>query len=632
MNREFESEVKVWDIFELSIEGPKEGNPFIEQNVKGIFSHKNESVVIEGFYDGEGLYRIRFMPRYEGKYTFILKGSFIEEPISGVFYAKEKDEKNHGVVRVQHGTEFAYEDGTQFIPLGTTAYVWHLQDDDTIENTIETLENSPFNKVRFCVFPKHYLYNFNEPRLYPFVGKPMDSSQINEDNYMQYFNDHAQNDFDFTRINPEYFQHLDRCVSALLERGIEAELILFHPYDRWGFSTLTEKDAENYLRYMINRYSSFHNVWWSLANEYDLMKYDTKTWEKFGRYLMAKDPYQHLRSIHHCKANYDYSRSWITHCSIQRTNLYVGVEETNEYIDRYHKPVVYDEMGYEGNIAYGWGNISAEEEVRRAYEVALRGGYPTHGETVLNDTNHLWWAHGGKLYGESTARLAYLKDVLYSDNNKPLHYEETTFDELCSVRCEDDFLNAKNEYYYYYGFMRPSYRYYHIDEDTEYVVEIIDTWNMKKKKVGIYKGKFKVELPAQPYILVHLRKPIEEDYLNPIEDWEEEEALTIEEEVAPVITEEVVNEVVEEEEVNEQEEITLVLPHEEESVYVEDKLESASEETSQIEEDAEIENDEFLNDEAETEIEENTSEEVESVLRERNIDDLFKRIEMDNTD
>ena len=35
--------------------------------------------------------------------------------------------------------------------------------------------------------------------------------------------------------------------------------------------------------------------------------------------IVESDPYDHLRSIHNCNQFYDHTKSWITHCSIQRS-------------------------------------------------------------------------------------------------------------------------------------------------------------------------------------------------------------------------------------------------------------------------------------------------------------------------
>ena len=38
-------------------------------------------------------------------------------------------------------------------------------------------------------------------------------------------------EWDFTRFNPAYFAHVEACVDKLAGIGVEADLILFHPYD-----------------------------------------------------------------------------------------------------------------------------------------------------------------------------------------------------------------------------------------------------------------------------------------------------------------------------------------------------------------------------------------------------------------
>ena len=73
----------------------------------------------------------------------------------------------HGMVKAVD-SHFEYEDGTFFYPFGTTIYALAHQTPELMEQTFETLKNAPFNKVRMCVFPKHYQYNNNEPRFYPF--------------------------------------------------------------------------------------------------------------------------------------------------------------------------------------------------------------------------------------------------------------------------------------------------------------------------------------------------------------------------------------------------------------------------------------------------------------------------------
>lgn len=505
VNMQYEKFVEKWDVFEASFEGRADGNPFVDYEVKGQFTHKNESVTADGFYDGEGIYRIRFMPSFEGEYQFAIYGSTLKEPLAGSFLCRPSGSNNHGPVRVANTYHFAYEDGTPYYSIGTTCYVWELQSDERIEETIETLKDSAFNKIRFCIFPKHYDYNLGEPRSYPYEGTPCDSSGLTKDNFMDYTGNAKGNAWDFQRFHTEHFKHIERCIKRLCHMGIEADLIVMHPYDRWGFSTMTKEQDDLYWNYVIARFSAYRNVWWSLANEYDLMPQKSlDDWERYARIICRKDPYNHLRSIHNCHSFYDHSRPWITHLSIQRQDVYKSAELTGEWRERYKKPVVLDEIAYEGNIQHGWGNISGKELTRRFWEAACRGGYAGHGETFMNAEDVLWWSHGGKLHGESGERLGFLYDILCETPGIGLAPVFLNWDEVTAA--PDTAIPSRDYYLTYFGFNRPCFREYHFDDESWYEVEVLDTWEMTRTKKGVFRGKFKVELPGKEYMAIRMKK------------------------------------------------------------------------------------------------------------------------------
>ena len=240
-------------------------------------------------------------------------------------------------MRIANTYHFAYEDTTPYYSVGTTCYAWAHQPEEVHKQTLEELDKGYFNKMRFCVFPKHYIHNFRDPETFPYEGTPVDNSNLTEENF-SYFVDFSGNNWDFTRFNPEHFRRMERCIVELQERGIEADIIVMHPYDRWGFSVMNREQDDLYWNYVIARFSAYRNVWWSLANEYDLMRAKKlEDWEHYADLLCKKDPYNHMRSIHNCIPFYDHTRPWITHCSLQRQDLYRHVEYTTDYRTRYQK-------------------------------------------------------------------------------------------------------------------------------------------------------------------------------------------------------------------------------------------------------------------------------------------------------
>ena len=508
MSLKYDKSTAKYDMFEVSLEGPSGGNPYIEQSVSGVFRGAHEEKEVDGFYDGDGIYRVRFMPSFEGDYNFSIKASFLDGEESGAFHATENRKENHGVVRVSNTFHFSYDDGTRYIPSGTTCYVWELQDEKVQKETLESLASGPFNKIRFCLTPKHYVYNLTDPISFPYEGTPVSCKEITKDNFLSYKGRPEGNNWDYKRFNPRHFQHIDECIVKLGEMGIEADLIVMHPYDRWGFSMMSEEEDDLYWKYVIARFSAYHNVWWSLANEYDL--FPTKTdrdWERFASIICEKDKYSHLRSIHNCRSFYDYSRPWITHCSMQRIDLYKTTEDTDKYRERWNKPVVWDEIAYEGNIQLKWGNITGKELVRRYWEAAIRGGYGQHSET-LPDNDILWWSHGGKLHGESPERIRFLNNILQEGPECGLAPYTGIRDDIAGI--PDSFItkNSPVQPYYliYYGFFRPSFKEYHFDDESRMHVEVIDTWEMTVTDLGIHTGKIHIDLPGKEYMAVRITK------------------------------------------------------------------------------------------------------------------------------
>jgi hypothetical protein len=484
-----------WGIFELSLEGPSDGNPFIDVVFGAKFRHGDRRIAVNGFYDGNGLYRVRFMPDQVGEWQYTLQSNFSKfDGIQGSFISTPPSENNHGRVHVHQTYHFAYDDGTSYYPFGTTCYAWTHQGDQLEEQTLKTLRDAPFNKIRMCVFPKHYPYNENEPVYHPFEKD-------------------VSGEFDSTRFNPAFFHHFEKRIGELRDLGIEADIILFHPYDRWGYAKMDEESDCRYLRYLIARLSAYRNVWWSLANEYDFLLKDKPLarWEHFFKILREEDPYQHLRSIHNGDPQmmYNHTKPEVTHVCIQNWD----VHQVRHWRKTYGKPIIDDELEYEGNIPFPWGNITAQELVHRCWIMVTNGGYAGHGETYAHPDNLLWWSKGGVLRGESWKRIAFLKQIMNegpSGGLSPL---------------EDSWVWTRVS-----GGMNGDYRLLYFGEhqpvswgirlpDTDYALDIIDTWNMtissgtlrpQSPHTSPYpenEPTHEIVLPGKPYLAVRIRRP-----------------------------------------------------------------------------------------------------------------------------
>ena len=59
--------IEKWRRYELTVaDGPTAGNPFRDVQFTAIFEHNNHAVTVDGFYDENGEYKVRYMPEIEG--------------------------------------------------------------------------------------------------------------------------------------------------------------------------------------------------------------------------------------------------------------------------------------------------------------------------------------------------------------------------------------------------------------------------------------------------------------------------------------------------------------------------------------------------------------------------------------
>lgn len=479
-----ESVIEQWGCFEARFRGPVPKKSFWDHRFQVCFTHGDHSFVVNGFYDGGDLYLVRFMPPSPGSWRFETRSD--TESLNGLvgsFTAVSPSDNNHGPVVVEGEFGFAYADGTSYMPYGTTCYGWVNQPDDRVAQTLQTLQDSPFNKIRFCVFPKNYEYNREEPPTYPFVRN-------------------ADGSFQLDWLNPVHFQRFDAAVVALCRLGIEADIILFHPYDfgKWGFDTLPAEVDDAYLEYIIARLGAFRNVWWSMANEFDLLK--TKTdgdWERLLSRVAQHDPYHHLRSIHNCVRVFDHTLPLISHVSMQSWESY----KFAEWRTAYRKPIVLDECCYEGDVEHSWGSITAEEMVFRFWNGMLRGGFVGHSETYWAEDEVLWWGKGGILKGQSAPRIAFLREIVDAMPWGALVPQPDYFAWDWLILCAGD---LENHFLVYFGKQRPKFREFILAAGS-FKVELIDTWNMQISTLqDSVSGTVRVELPSQPYMALRFQR------------------------------------------------------------------------------------------------------------------------------
>ena len=497
--------VEKWGMYEVVLHGPSSGDPFIGIELSAEFTDGERTFKPDGFYDGNGIFKIRFMPDKEGVWTYKTKSNRENlDRKDGTFTCTPASPGNHGPVQVRNQYHFEYRDGTPFYPFGTTIYEWVFQTQETRDQTIETLKSAPFNKARFLLVPPYkekYLSGPLKLDKYPFEGT-------------------SKENWDFSRFNVSFFQHFEKCLQQILDLGIEADVILFRPYDdgKWGFDTMDDETNDRFARYAVARLAAYRNVWWSMANENSFMDhFNEDDWDRLFQIVDKKDPYDHLLSIHNAGLIYDYTKPWVTHVSLQYYNVVRAFGAAALVRDIYRKPVINDEINYEGNISSRWGQLSGEEMVFRFWIAYIGGTYATHGEAFVHPSEIDWISEGGVLRGTSSPRIAFLRKIVESGPKGGLEPIDQYYTR--------NIVGEYGKYYlYYFGKEKITNWNFELPDEAlengmKFKAELIDTWNMTIASVGevfevekldrykfIDKKKRSVKFPNKPYMAMRITK------------------------------------------------------------------------------------------------------------------------------
>ncbi|MCM8732163.1 DUF5060 domain-containing protein [Hephaestia sp. GCM10023244] len=490
-----------WGVHELVFNGPDSGNPFDDVTLAAVFERAGQQIRVPGFYDGKGVYRVRFSPPEIGRWTWRSTSNVRAiDGQSGSFDCVAPAKGNHGPVRVSaDGYHFTYADGTPYRQIGTTCYSWALQSDAKCTETLKTLRAAPFNKMRMLITP-----NVPSVATNPFARTG-----------------DGPKDWDPTRFDPDYFRRYEDRILRLGALGIEADIILFHPYDEVrGYNDMARADDERYVRYVAARFGAYRHVWWAMANEYDAIKTKTMAdWDHLFEILVAADPHDRLRSIHQINTYYDHRKPWITHASVQNGAAVLDDLRAELHRAMTLKPVVFDEVVYEGNSTKRWGWLSGEEMVERFWWGLLGGTYVGHSETFdpNRDADFSWLGQGGVLKGTSAPRLAFLKQIMEDGPVPGIDPIQPWWNYHIAGKPFDYYLK-------YFGTQTPAEWPVILpgrkgDPHGAYRADIIDTWNMTITPVeGVFRmeqrddynvhdpARPNIALPDRPYIALRLRK------------------------------------------------------------------------------------------------------------------------------
>jgi len=372
------SRVEQWAPFTASFSSvlPHE-NPFLPTFSATVNRPDGTSFETPGFYDGEGAWKVRVGPDMPGKWTLTTHSG--DSQLDGKEEAFDcvAATSQHGPLRVDpdHPHHFVHADGTRFFHLGYECdWLWAL-DMDKLELPVagpflDKLAAHGFNLVVLNVFAYDCDWrkgttgpdDYGPPAMLPWPG-PNDAP-------------------DHTRLNLPFWQHYDRIIQAMYDRGIQAH-IMIKVYNKMVNWPAKNSEAEDlYLRTLVARYAAYPNVIWDFSKEAHRDK-DVEYKLGYMRRLKDLDPYHRLMTNHDDDALYNKGAfdGLLDLRSDQQHNKWH--ETILKQRARHSWPAVNIEFGYE----WGAGGEkdctydvvqSAEENSRRAWLICMAGGYPVY--------------------------------------------------------------------------------------------------------------------------------------------------------------------------------------------------------------------------------------------------------------
>jgi len=357
-------------------------NPFALAFSAKVTGPSGVQLTIPGFYDGQGIWTVRIAPTELGQWSLATSSTDPELSRQRVDFTCVRNLNGavHGGLRIdpQHPSQFVYEDGTRFFPIGYECdWLWAMDSADPLLATI-----NPFlDKIN------HHGFNFILLNTYAH-DTSWRAGHTEDDDYgppPMYAWEGSNDKPDHSRFNLAYWQHYDRVIDAMARRGIVAHIYLrvYNKQVNWPANGGAEDEL--YYRWLIARYAAYPNVTWDLAKEANKER-DLET--KMGRLrsFRENDPYHRLMTVHDDKATYDSGayNGLVDYRTDQQHTEWSKV--MLEHRAQHAWPVINAEFGYEcgpkglSDKTYNLAQ-TAEDICRIGWQLYMAGGFAAYNYT-----------------------------------------------------------------------------------------------------------------------------------------------------------------------------------------------------------------------------------------------------------
>lgn len=369
-----------WDVIDIRFRAETLPAQPVDATFSAVFRNAGKELLVQGFYNGDREYLLRFTPPTPGAWTYETRSSIA--PLNGktgkLSVRTPRDGRKGGIsVNPKAKRRFRYADGDEYYPIAFESdWLFALDAENpkgipVTRRFVDQLVDSGFNQIVMNVFAYDVSwkkderliskFEYGSPKSFPFGGENKKP--------------------DFSQLDIEYFQRLDRVIDYLDQKGVAAHLMIYVWNKLVNWPPARSAEDNRYFDYVVKRYQAFPNMVWDISKEALGYGHTDVTYihDRIQR-LRQLDSYQRLVTVH----DYSYNRRFtdrVDFISVQLwgSELYGIMRKVVQ--DMPGKPILNIEHGgYErGPYVVFEGNYTSPEVcLERAWQCVFAGTYPTH--------------------------------------------------------------------------------------------------------------------------------------------------------------------------------------------------------------------------------------------------------------
>lgn len=354
-------------------------NPFLVPFSATLTGPQDTSITFPGFYDGDGIWKIRASPTLPGTWKLTTQSTHVALARRVITFqcTAAHPRRRHGPLLIDpaHPKHFQYADGTHcYLQSYECDWLWALelgtQATGATGRFLDKIASFGFNEVVLNAVAYDTVWRRGNTAPDDFGPPKMNAWEGTRDRP------------DHTRFNLKYWQHFDEVIAMLGRRGMQAHVLIKAGNKKVTWPRPGSAEDDLYFRWLISRYGACPNITWDLTKEgYKIKSLASK--KNRLRFIRDNDGYHRLLTLH------DDDKP-------TTAGAYDGLIDflTDQQHDRFHEtvraqharrawPVLNAEFCYEqgpGGAMDKTYQIAqpARDTAMAAWDIAMAGGYATY--------------------------------------------------------------------------------------------------------------------------------------------------------------------------------------------------------------------------------------------------------------